>query len=226
MINKVITMQSIVMKVGFTLLIVLAWLPKLGYSSDAISPPKLGEDYKMVNLSQPLKPNRSGKVIVQEFFSYQCEHCYKLNPAFLQWKKQQHSDVEIIQVPVLFNRAMKAQALLFYSLQSMKLYDKVSPDLFKAIQQKGKALDSEETIIPFLHDNNGINQAAFKKAYHSLDVTRQAERANRLVADIRLQAIPAILVNGQYLTDPNMAGGSENMLRVTDYLIKLARQNK
>lgn len=187
--------------------------------------PKEGKAYQVLKSPVALDEKDKG-VTVQEFFSYQCEHCYEFSDDLHRWKKSLPSGVKVVQVPVLFTKSMKAQALLFYTLQSMGLYEKVSPAVFKAIQREGKKLDSVDNIAHFMNERYQVPSEKFKQVYNSLDVVRSAEKAYDLIMSIRLQAIPAMLIGGRYLTNPQMAGSPENMLKVVDYLIKKIKAEK
>ena len=188
-----------------------------------VSAPKEGVEYKV--LQTPAMPGGKGKdVLVQEFFSYQCGHCYEFNDDLQRWEKNLPANVKVVQVPVAFNESMKSQALLFYTLQSLKMKN-LSLSVFDAIQRKGEALNTKDEFIRFMKHHR-VSSEKFKEAYNSIGVARQAEEAYDLMMKARLHAIPAILIDGRYLTNPQMAGGPEKMLKVAEYLINKSAQDK
>ncbi len=182
--------------------------------------PVAGEQYKEITPVLPAK-SAGDKVLVQEFFSFYCGHCYSFNDDFLGWEKRNSESVKAVQIPVTYNKTTKALAKLFYTLKKMGLDNKTSlPVIFKAIQQEKQQLSSFAEIKAFVKKHWTVDIATFKKLYHSKEITQQIDNGYKLVLNLKLTAVPAVLIDGRYLTNPEMAKGSENMLKVINYLVK------
>ncbi len=208
-------------KLRYLFLLVLFCLPMMTSASDY----REGKDYKL--LKQPLPVTAlSGEIEVDTIFWYGCPHCYDLSKLQVDWKKNQSADVELVDVPVIFGKPWQAHAQLFYTLDEMKLLDKAHFSVFDAVQEQGHRLDNEDEIADFMKSRFNVKPEEFKRAYSSFGVRNQTQKANAISRGAQLTGVPAIIVNGRYVVDPAFAGGLENMLKVTDFLVKKVRDEK
>ena len=73
----------------------------------------------------------------------------------------------------------------------------------------------------------GVTSEQFDNAFNSFAVDAKVRRATDLTRRYGIEGVPALVINGKYLTDGVMAHGHDGMLRVTDYLIsKESKQSK
>jgi thiol:disulfide interchange protein DsbA len=164
----------------------------------------------------------AGKIEVIEFFWFGCPHCYTLEPLINAWAKKQPPDVVFRRQHVPFREVKHQQ--LYFTLQALgQDNEKVMIAVFNAIhQQRLRMLDPKEmteVLVPV-----GVDAKAFNEAFNSFGVKTRQTRANKLADAYELDGVPAIGVNGKYLTAPSLAGSNEGALRVVDELI--ARERK
>ena len=164
----------------------------------------------------------AGKIEVVEFFWFGCPHCYSLEPLINAWAKKLPPDVVFRRQHVPFRETKHQQ--LYFTLQAMgKDSEKVLGAVFAAIhQQRKRMLDPKEMVevlAPF-----GVDAKEFNDTFKSFGVRTRQQRANKLADAYSLDGVPAIGVNGKYLTAPSLAGSNEAALRVVDELIAKERK--
>jgi thiol:disulfide interchange protein DsbA len=101
----------------------------------------------------------------------------------------------------------------------MGVLDKLHEPLFKALHVERRKIFTEEDSIAFAAEQ-GIDEAKFRAAMSSFPVDMQVRKANDLVARYRIDGVPAIVVNGKFLTSASQAGSTERMFEVIDYLVE------
>ncbi|MTI14952.1 thiol:disulfide interchange protein DsbA/DsbL [Sansalvadorimonas verongulae] len=184
-----------------------------------------GVDFKQLKQSLPVVVTPD-KIEIDTVFWYGCSHCFDLARMQENWKEKLGTDVDTSDVPVIFGKPWQAHAQLFYALEDLKLLDKAHFAVFDAVQKQGRRLDNEKDMAAFLKERYGVNEADFERAYDSFGVRNQTQKASAITRGAQLTGVPAIIVNNRYLVDPAMAGGLENMLKVTEYLIEKIRAEK
>ena len=174
-----------------------------------------GKDY--TKLANP-QPSKDGKKEVQEFFWYGCSHCYKIEPAVQAWKKTLPADVRFVRYHAQWNAAMQSHQRIAMTLQSLSKSDELDDKVFAAIQDQGRALTNEDKISEFMVEN-GVDKAAWDKAFKSFDVNANIVTADALFKNYQLDGVPALIVNGKYVVKDDSA----QALRVVN---KLLEENK
>jgi protein dithiol oxidoreductase (disulfide-forming) len=182
--------------------------------------PVEGKDYQ--RLSTPLPAPTNGKVEVLDFFWYSCPHCNAFGPQLDAWIKKLPADVQVKRVPVAFRESNVAQQRIYYALEEMKLVEAMHRRVFAAIHVDHLALDQPNEIAAWM-TKNGVDGTKFLEYYNSFSVQTKARQATQLAQAYRLDGVPAIGVQGRYLTSPSMAGSPERALMVASFLIEKSR---
>lgn len=60
----------------------------------------------------------------------------------------------------------------------------------------------------------------------SFGVAGKLKRAAQVVGNYGIDGVPALAINGKYITAPSMAHGEDKALAVADYLINAERSKK
>ena len=163
-----------------------------------------------------------GKIEVIEFFWFGCPHCYSLEPLINSWAKKLPADVVFRRQHVPFREAKHQQ--LYFTLQAIgQDNEKVMNAVFNAIHQQRKRMLDPTEMVEVLAPH-GVDAKAFNDAFTSFGVRTRQTRANKLADAYELDGVPALGVNGKFLTAPSLAGSNEAALRVVDELI--ARERK
>jgi thiol:disulfide interchange protein DsbA len=185
-------------------------------------PPTEGTDY--LTLDKPASTEApAGKIEVVEFFWYSCPHCNHFEPQLQAWLKNLPKDVYFRRAPVSFRPDFEPQQRLYYVLESMNKVDELHRKVFDAIHIEKQPLNTADSIALWA-EKQGINKAKFIEAYNSFPVVTKARKATQLQDQYKVQGVPAIGVAGRWYTDGTQAGSMENALKVTDYMIGLARK--
>lgn len=178
-----------------------------------------GKDYKLVSSSQA-EPSKGTPPIVQEFFSYGCPWCYKIEKPLHQWLSSMGKKISFERVPVVFKPDWELYAKAYYTANALALTDKVSPLMFQSILKDKKPLDTKRSMINFFV-TQGVDREIAKSAFEnspSIDMRVQAGMA--LMGTYQVNAVPAFVVNNKYKTDLQLAGNPERLLQILDYLAK------
>ena len=178
-----------------------------------------GVNYTRVVPAQPTNVP-AGQVEVLEFFWYACPHCYSLEPHVAAWLKSKPPYVTFTRVPVEWNENHRSLARLFYALEGMGKLNELHSEIFKEIQVNGDPLigpdpnnpvTAERVQVAFIK-KIGLSEADFGKAYHDMNVETAMQRADQLGQRYRVTGVPTFVVNGKYVTDIAMAGGTPEKL--------------
>lgn len=155
---------------------------------------------------------------VQEFFSYGCPHCYDFEPVLERWLKTKPEKVSFERVPAAWNKSFKQLAHVFYTLEAMSLNDKLARTVFDAVHADRKALSSYKKAAAFF-EKQGVDMDAFEEAWDSEAVEERVDQSNQLFARYQIKGVPALVVQGKYLTSLSMAGSEAALADVIRFLL-------
>lgn len=181
---------------------------------------KAGEHY--VVLPEPVKTRDPKKVEVVELFWYGCSHCYSFEPVLEKWASKSQEDVDFWRSPAMWRDVMVEHAKAFYAAKTLGVLDKMHEPLFKALNVERRKLATEQELADFFAEH-GVDPDKFKKAYNSFSVTSGVRLADSRARSYKITGTPEIVVNGKYRIDAKMAGGQQQMLDITDFLIAKER---
>lgn len=195
-------------------------------SAKAGSPFHEGFAYNRLPVPQPVSP--SGKIVVYEFFWYDCPHCADFDPMLESWAKTLPADVVLERVPVAFAPQFIPQQHLYYALKAMgKLTPALQAKIFNAIHAQHIVLGTEDQMANWLAQQ-GIPKKTFLDAYNSFGVSAQVKQATQMVTDYQIQGVPTMAVQGTYTTSAAMpeANNYQKVLEVVNDLINKVRTAK
>jgi protein dithiol oxidoreductase (disulfide-forming) len=180
-----------------------------------------GKDY--LRLGTPL-PVPAGKIEVIDFFWYGCPHCYSFEPALDAWAKKLAPDVAFRRLPVMFREEpFGAHARMYYAVEAMALLDTVHRKIFAAIHNEKATLSKPADISAFM-TKNGVDGAKFVDVMNSFSVQTKVLKSRQIAEAFKLDGVPALGLQGQFLTSPSIAGTPERALAVADSLIQRSRK--
>ncbi len=196
---------------------------------------KPGVNYDVISPAQPTTVS-PGKVEVLEVFWLGCPHCYALEPYIRQWLKTKPSYVDFVRVPIMWGPVHRAHARLFYTLEALgrnDLVEKVFTYIHNLESQTGteSVLFSTDKQDTFRQQQawavqNGIDAAAFAKAYNSFFVNTQLEQADEIMNAYQVQGVPFIAVDGKFSTDVGKAGGENKLISLINFLAAWEHDHK
>jgi thiol:disulfide interchange protein DsbA len=173
--------------------------------------------------SPPLPTDSKARIEVVEFFWYECPHCYALEPLLETWIKKLPKDVEFRRIPATFNERWVISARVYYALEAMGLVDKLHRPLMDAIHKDRLRVTDERQLTEWLQ-GKGVDVSKFSATLKSFAVESRLKRAQSLVQGSRIDGVPALMVNGQYVVAAGAGGSEERMLAIADSLIERSRK--
>jgi protein dithiol oxidoreductase (disulfide-forming) len=207
-----------------------AGIGALASAARAQQTPAEGVHY--VRLAEAVPIAVPGKIEVIEFFWYECPHCNAFEPALDAWSNKLPDDVAFRRVPVWFREEpFSIQQRLFYSLESLGVLPTLHRKVFAAIHNQHIRMRTPEDLTAFAF-KNGVDPLKFVEAYNSFTVQAKSQQARHVASAYKIDAVPAMGVQGRYYTNGNLAnaggpsGSNERMLWVVDALVARVRQGK
>lgn len=186
--------------------------------------PVEGRDYQRIN--PPVPTSDPAKIVVTQFFSYQCPHCFKFEKPHAAWAATLPADVKAERAAVSIGHAgWVPAAQAFYALSAMKKVPAIDDALFGAIHRQRLGLTDEAGTAAWV-GKQGIDRAEFEKMVRSFSVQLQVRRADELSRKIRLPSVPAIVVDGRYLVPIRDDGDFRDQLALVDTLVERARRER
>ena len=182
-----------------------------------------GTDYAV--LTQPRPTDSDGKIEVLEFFWYGCPHCNELHPRIKTWLKQKPKDVNFRYVPAIFRSNWIPGAKTFYALEALGETDRLHDKVYEAIHRDKIDLTKDEVLFDWMA-KQGIDRKKFVDVYNSFAVQNQASRSTHMSKDYGLTGVPAVVVDGRYLTSGRMGSTPEDTIRTMDELIEKVRKER
>jgi thiol:disulfide interchange protein DsbA len=204
----------------------LALLVTIAFSSATAgaAEPVEGKDYQRIN--PPMPTSDSAKIVVTQFFSYQCPHCFKFEKPHAAWAAKLPADVKSERAAVSIGHAgWVPAAQAFYALSAMKKVPSIDDALFTAIHHQRLGLTDEAGIAAWVA-KQGIDRAEFEKMTRSFSVQLQVRRADELSRKIRLPSVPTLVIDGRYLVPIRDDGDFRDQLALVDALIERARRER
>jgi len=174
-------------------------------------------------LRYPVRTANPNKIEVTEYFSYGCPHCYQFEPMIRSWSERLGDDVVFSRTPATWNEVYQVFARAYYTAQQLGVQDLVHLPLFNAIHQEHRPLQ-DPTQMALFFSEYGVDPLDFAKVFKSFGVESAYQQADARGRAYRSRGVPAIIVNGKYRIEGEMAGSNANMLRIADFLIEKERQ--
>lgn len=200
--------------------IALGSVPLLARPSRAAGAPVEGREY--IRLSSPVPLPATGKIELVEFFGYWCPHCAELEPTLQAWLRKQPKDVNFRRVPVAWNASHVPYQRLYFALEALGSGEEIHAKVFQAVHGQGLRLDTDAGLAEFAA-RNGIDKARLNDMMRSFAIDPKLRGAGQLWKSYQLDGVPALAVDGRYVTSPAQAGGEDRALAVVDVLIGRSR---
>lgn len=182
-----------------------------------------GSDYTVLPHPQPTDSGKNIEVI--EFFWYGCPHCYELHPRIKAWLKRMPKDVSFRYVPAIFRANWVPGATTFYALDALGEKDKLHDKVYDAIHRDKIDLSKDEVLFDWVA-KQGIDRQKFIDAYNSFSVQNQVSRSTRMSKDYGLTGVPAVVVDGRYMTSGRMGSTPEDTIRTLEELVEKVRKER
>jgi thiol:disulfide interchange protein DsbA len=182
-----------------------------------------GKDYTVLPTPQPTENEQYIEVI--EFFWYGCPHCNDLHPHLSSWLENKPADVKFRYVPAIFRNTWAPAAKTFYAMESLGITQQLHEKLYHAIHRDKIDLSKDNVLFDWI-ERQGIKRDQFINAYNSFSVQNQINRSAQMTRQYNLTGVPALVVDGKYLTSGKISGTPRDTISILDQLIEKVRQEK
>ncbi len=178
----------------------------------------LAQGYEVLD-KPAVRDNNPETVLVHEFFSYACPHCYTFRPRLEAWAEKTEAPVEIVRVPVVFQPSWEPLAKAYYVAEVLGALDKIHVPLFEAIHAENRRILSEKQLVDFFVEQ-GLAREQVEQTFKSFPVDMKLRQAKQLADAYRIMSTPTLGVEGRYLLNPRASGGQEGMLAELEKLVR------
>jgi thiol:disulfide interchange protein DsbA len=183
-------------------------------------------DLDYIELKPPAPTSDPDRIVVTEFFSYQCPHCYAFDPELRHWVAGLPEDVVFDRVPTALGRpAWEPIAQAFYALEAMGQLEAVDLAIFRAIHVEHVALYDKASIVEWL-GAHGIDTETFSRVYDGFGVKVAMSRGEEAFDASRILSVPALTVDGKYRVLIEDNGAFAEQLAAVGVLIDRVREAK
>jgi thiol:disulfide interchange protein DsbA len=132
-------------------------------------------------------------------------------------------DVQFRRVPAVLAAHWQPMAKAFYALEATGI--DLHAKMFNAIHIEKLNLNDEQTFLQWV-GRQGVDGSKVGDAYRSFGVNGKVQAARQMNVNLGLTSVPSLVVGGKYLTSPSMAGGTDQMFQVVDYLVEQVRKGR
>jgi len=176
-----------------------------------------GVEYRLIPTPQSIAPHQ--KQVVEIFF-YGCPHCYDLEPSLHQWLKTKPEEVHFERMPaVLDNPNWVFMARVFYTAKFLGIEKAFHARYFDALHRDKRRIYSLDELAKFVQPL-GIKADDYKNMFKSFQVYSAVSKAKQATQNFGIDGVPAVVINGKYLTDVPMATSREDLWRLVDILVE------
>lgn len=177
-----------------------------------------GKDYTVLPQKQPTESRN--KIEVVEFFAYTCPHCFELEPELNAWARKLPKNVVLKRQPVVFSDGWEPMARAYFALEALGALPRLHGDVFNALHLEGLPLNESEAFFDWAA-KHGLDRAKLKAAYNSFATSAKIAQAKRMQSAYKINGVPALAVNGKYVTSGGLTGSNERSLEVVRELIRM-----
>lgn len=176
------------------------------------------DDTKYKPVREAMTVTTGDKIEVAELFWFGCGHCYSLEPALKAWKKDMPANAEFKKVPAIFSARWEFHGQAFYAMQALRVPEEAYDKFFSNIHVDRQPLNNLGQLTTFLKAY-GKSEEDVNSAFNSFDVNNKLRAAKKITRQSGANGVPAIVVDGKYLTSQQLSGGTSQMFNIVDQLI-------
>ncbi len=170
--------------------------------------PVNGPNYKILTASLPptlhVNPNQ---ILILDFFSYGCPHCYHLSKAVTQWitlnrdkiafdnqdATSHHAKIIFHGVPIAWNAFWTYDQKAYEIAHLLKKESVFNPILFEIAQNPLLGISSDDQLRSvFLH--HGVDETTFNKILSSPELKKATDDDMELAKYFKIMEIPCMII--------------------------------
>jgi len=179
------------------------------------------DESKFKPVATQMKPSTGDKIEVAELFWFGCGHCFALEPSLKKWKANIPDNAEFVKVPAIFSSRWEFHAKAFYTMQALSVPDEAYEEFFRSIHINRKQINTIGHLIEFLAKFDK-SATEVESSFNSFQVDSNLRAAKKITLDSGATGVPAMIVDGKYITTQQQAGGQEAMFITVNQLVEKA----
>jgi len=169
----------------------------LAFSASAM---QISDGKQYTTLEKPV----AGEPQVLEFFSFYCPHCYQFEQELHvsdAVKKKLPEGTKMTKYHVEFLGPLGKQLTQAWAVAiALGVEDKVTAPMFEAVQKTQTVQNVADIRKVFV--DAGVKGEDYDAAWNSFVVKSLVAQQEKAAADLQLQGVPSIFVNGKYQLNP------------------------
>lgn len=165
---------------------------------------------------------KSSNLVVTEYFSFYCPHCYKFEPVMEGLKAQLPNNASFQKAHVSFmgNNMGVPMAKAYATMVALKVEDKVVMPMFRQIHDYKSAPRNIEELRQIFTDN-GVAAKDFDAAFNGFAVDSMQKRFDKQFKETGLSGVPGVVVNNKYVVKSDNIKSFEEYYQLVNYLLDL-----
>lgn len=177
---------------------------------------KEGLDYEIRATNKTVEPE------IREFFSFFCSHCFAMEKPFSQMAEFFKSKAKFIVNPVgLIGGDVGVESQKAYAVAiNLEIEDELKEELFNRIHVK-QDIPEDHDYFAELFESLGVPSEKYEQIYNSFVTQAKVAEYDRHTKEMKIDAVPEIVVNGKYLVKTDNLESIEDYESIVSYLLTL-----
>ena len=197
---------------AFTLLVLSIFFISSAQARDY----KEGLDYEIRATNKTVEPE------IREFFSFFCSHCFAMEKPFSQMAEFFKGKAKFIVNPVgLIGGDVGVESQKAYAVAiNLEIEDELKEELFNRIHVK-QDIPEDHDYFAELFESLGVPSEKYEQIYNSFVTQAKVAEYDRHTKEMKIEAVPEIVVNGKYLVKTDNLESIEDYESLVSYLLTL-----
>ena len=177
---------------------------------------KEGLDYEIRATNKTVEPE------IREFFSFFCSHCFAMEKPFSQMAEFFKGKAKFIVNPVgLIGGDVGVESQKAYAVAiNLEIEDELKEELFNRIHVK-QDIPEDHDYFAELFESLGVPSEKYEQLYNSFVTQAKVAEYDRHTKEMKIDAVPEIVVNGKYLVKTDNLESIEDYESIVSYLLTL-----
>lgn len=177
---------------------------------------KEGLDYEIRATNKTVEPE------IREFFSFFCSHCFAMEKPFSQMAEFFKGKAKFIVNPVgLIGGDVGVESQKAYAVAiNLEIEDELKEELFNRIHVK-QDIPEDHDHFAELFESLGVPSEKYEQIYNSFVTQAKVAEYDRHTKEMKIDAVPEIVVNGKYLVKTDNLESIEDYESIVSYLLTL-----
>lgn len=177
---------------------------------------KEGLDYEIRATNKTVEPE------IRAFFSFFCSHCFAMEKPFSQMAEFFKGKAKFIVNPVgLIGGDVGVESQKAYAVAiNLEIEDELKEELFNRIHVK-QDIPEDHDYFAELFESLGVPSEKYEQIYNSFVTQAKVAEYDRHTKEMKIDAVPEIVVNGKYLVKTDNLESIEDYESIVSYLLTL-----